>query len=68
MRTRPLKIHPSATKDKVAKESEDMLIRCLFAMIRGLAGQSRGSAGERRRWGAGQLRLSAQLHMSLLSA
>lgn len=47
-----------------------MLIRCLFAiaMITEPAGWARGSAGEQRGRGARQLRLSAQLHMSLLSA
>lgn len=48
----------------------DMLIRCLFAidMITEPAGKARGSAGEQRGRGARQLQLSAQLHMSLLSA
>lgn len=50
------------------RRSKDVLIRCLSAMIRGRVRRSHRSAGERRRWGAGQLRLSAQIHMSLLSA
>lgn len=37
-------------------------------MIAAPAGEARGSGGERRGRGAGQLQLSALLHMSLLSA
>lgn len=67
-RMRPLRFTRQAPKTRLQRRSKDMLIRCLFAMIRGLVRRSHRSAGERRRWGAGQLRLSAELHMSLLSA
>lgn len=58
------------TTDGCKGKERDMLIRRLFAvaMITEPAGWTRGSAGERRGWGARQLQLSAQLHMSLLSA